>query len=91
MLVLTGPASCALGKVLRWTPWRRCGGGSTFAAVPTEQTREEHTHPALPSSGTHAHWVPVCRLSTALPCCAFQLEVRDEALSLSSFTLKAKR
>jgi len=60
-----------------------------FSAILTQQTREEHSHPALPSSGMHTHLVSVCRLllSTALLCPGLQLEVRIEALNLSSFTL----
>lgn len=43
-------------------PWRRHGDGSVFVAIPMEQMREEHTHPVLPSSGTHMQQVFVCRL-----------------------------
>lgn len=49
----------------RWTAWRRHVDGSTFTAIPTEQIREEHTHPVLLSSGTHMQWLSVCRLFTS--------------------------
>lgn len=68
----------------------KVGDGSMFAVAPTEQMREEHTHPALPSSGMHTHWVSVCRLfhGTALLCLELQLEVRKKVPSLFSFTLQ---
>lgn len=67
--VLAVPASHALGKVLRWMPWRRHGDGSAIVAIPMEQTREEHTHPVVPSSGTHMQQVLSAGCSMALPCC----------------------
>lgn len=87
-LVLTVPAPHAVAKVLKWIPWRRRGDGSMFAAIPMEQTSEEHTHSALPSMGTHMPHVSVCRLfsGAALLRLRLQLEFRNEALSLSSFT-----
>lgn len=54
----------------RWTAGRRHVDGFTFAAIPTEQTREERTHPVLPSSvHTHSGFLSA-GCSTALPGCA---------------------